>query len=588
MKLAAIALDFDGTISFDGRLPASVATAIADVRGRGVTVLLVTGRRLDDLHAVAGDLRCFDAIVGENGAVLEFPARERRTVLAHPPAEAFIEELRRRRIPFVQGAAVVEADGGVAAAMLDVLRALHLPLVLAFNRGRLMVLPPAVAKSTGLREALRSMRISLHNALAIGDAENDHDMLDACEVGVAVGWGSPALRAIADEIIEGSGPDAVAAYLRRVVGQPRLSAAQMGRRSMLLGYEGTGRAVRLALRGRTILIGGEPGSGKSALAGLLCEQLVLQGYSLCIIDPEGDFSALRTLPGVIVLGGDDALPTARELTRALQYPDVSVVIDLSRVDHHAKVQYARAVLPLLNALRRRTGLPHKIVIDEAHYFLGANGAAGPLIDRDLAGYVLVTYRLSTLARDVQNPEDSVAVSCRETDAHELAALAALCRASTGATLAADALAGLAPDQAALLPTVDEAGGHTRVFRVAPRFTEHVRHRSKYLDMPIADAHAFVFGEGSRPRPRARSLKEFILLLDLTEPAVLRGHLARHDFSRWIDHVFRDGPLAARLRAIESDIDGDLTPGEAADAISQAIRARYEPPSDSLARVPPGT
>jgi hypothetical protein len=151
---------------------------------------------------------------------------------------------------------------------------------------------------------------------------------------------------------------------------------------------------------------------------------------------------------------------------------------------------------------------------------------------------------------------------------------------------ADVLGGLGPDQAALLPVVEEAGGHTRVFRVAPRLTEHVRHRSKYLDMPIADQQAFVFGEGSRPRPRARSLKEFILLLDLAEPAVLRGHLARHDFSRWIEHVFRDGPLAARLRAIESDAASDLAPGEAADAISQAIRARYEPPSGTFAREPP--
>ena len=85
--------------------------------------------------------------------------------------------------------------------MLDVVRQLELPLILAFNRGRLMVLPQAVAKSTGLRQALFALRVSIHNTVGIGDAENDHDLLDACEVGVAVGWGSPALRAVADEII---------------------------------------------------------------------------------------------------------------------------------------------------------------------------------------------------------------------------------------------------------------------------------------------------------------------------------------------------------------------------------------------------
>jgi hydroxymethylpyrimidine pyrophosphatase-like HAD family hydrolase len=582
VKLSAFALDFDGTLTFNGRLPPNVADAIADARRRGLVMVMATGRRLDDLHACAGELKMFDAIVGENGAVLEFPARGRRAVLSHPPTPAFLDELKRRNVPFVVGSSIVETDAGAAPVVLDILRRLQLPLVLAFNRGRLMVLPPAVAKSTGLREALRSIRVSLHNTIAIGDAENDHDMLDACEVGVAVGWGSPALMAVADEVIEGRGPDAVAHYIDRVSRQARLSAAQMGRRSMLLGHSRRGVPVRLALRGRTILIGGEPGSGKSALAGLLCEQLVLQGYCLCAIDPEGDFVSLRTLPGVVVLGGEDALPTARELMRTLEYPDVSVVIDLSRTPHREKVAYVRGVLPLLNTLRRRTGLPHKILLDEAHYFLWP-GTANHLIDPELAGYIIVTYRLSTISPDARLPEDTVAIMCRESDAHEVQTLAGMCCPASGQPLSASMLARLAPDEAALLPGADEAHGEVVRFTVAPRLTEHVRHRSKYLDMPISDAQAFVFGEGPRARPRARSMKEFMSLLDTQPPAVLAGHLQRHDFSRWIEHVFRDGPLAARVRSIEERIENGESAGDAAEAISQIIRARYEPPSEPFVR-----
>lgn len=576
MKLSAFALDFDGTISTDGRLSARVADAIGEARERGIVVALVTGRRLDDLHRNAGDLLCFDAIVGENGAVLEFPARHRRTVVGHPPAAAFLDELGRRGVPFETGACVVELDGGAAPVVLDILQRLRLPLVLAFNRGRLMVLPPAIAKSTGLREAMRAMRVSLHNTIAIGDAENDHDMLDACEVGVAVAWGSPALRAVADEIIDGTGPDDVAAYIQAAALQPRLLAPQMGRRSMLLGHEADGGPVRLAVRGRTILIGGEPGAGKSALAGLLCEQLILQGYCLCVVDPEGDFVSLRTLPGVVVLGGMDPLPTARELTRTLEYPDISVVIDLSQAPHREKVGYVRAVLPLLNTLRRRTGLPHKILLDEAHYFLWSGGEHA-LIDPELAGYIIVTYRLSTLSPDVWRPDDAVAMVRRESDRSEAEALAALCCPPSGTTAAATTLTTLGPGEAALLPGAFESHGGLRRFTVAPRLTAHVRHRSKYLDMPIADAHAFVFGEGARVRPRARSLKEFMSLLDTTPPAVLYGHLRRQDFSRWIEHVFRDGPLARRIRSLESGADGEGAALEAVASISQAIRARYEPP-----------
>ena len=82
--------------------------------------------------------------------------------------------------------------------------------------------------------------MSIHNTVGIGDAENDHDLLDACEVGAAVAWGSPALRAVADEVIAGTGPAAVADYIRRVSQQPRLSAAQMGRRRLMLGYQHDG------------------------------------------------------------------------------------------------------------------------------------------------------------------------------------------------------------------------------------------------------------------------------------------------------------------------------------------------------------
>lgn len=573
MKFAALAVDYDGTIAVDGVFDPGVRNAIAAARQQGIVVVLVTGRRLADLRGVAGDLTCFDVVVAENGAVLEFPASGRHVVLGHPPAAGFIEELRRRGVQFAVGETVVEADAGWASTTLEVLRQLEQPLILSFNRGRLMVLPQAVAKSIGLRQALTSLRISIHNTVGIGDAENDHDLLDACEVGVAVAWGSAALRAVADEVIPGAGPPSVADYIRRVIRQPRLSAAQMGRRRLFLGRQHNGEPVSLAVRGRTILIAGEPGTGKSWLAGLLCEQLILQGYCVCAIDPEGDYRSLDSLPTVISLGGDESPPHARELAQAFRHPDVSVVIDLSKMSHHRKVAYLNTLLPLLVMLRRRTGLPHKILLDEAHHYLGG-ADSGSLIDPELAGYILVTYRISGLAASIRGTADAVVMVTRETDTHEAETLLDMCRPRPGVTLSAEVFRDLAMSEAALLPGVEESQGQVRRFLLAPRLTSHVRHRSKYLDMPVLEAQGFVFSDDDKAGPRARTLKELIGLLAALPSARIQSHLERHDFSRWLADVFRDNPLASHLRTIEARVGTEDARDVAAD-IAQAIRARYE-------------
>jgi hypothetical protein len=498
-------------------------------------------------------------------------------VLGHPPDATFVAELRRRGISCEAGEAIVEASAADSPALIEIIHALELPLVLTFNRGRVMALPQAVGKSTGLQHALHTLRISVHNAIAIGDAENDHDMLDLCEVGVAVEWGSAALRAAADEVIRGPGPPAVGGYLRNTGGIGELTAAQMGRRRILLGHRHDGAAVNLAVRGRPVLIAGEPGTGKSWLAGLLCEQLILQGYSLCVIDPEGDYATLETLPGVVLLGGEDPPPTARELTRALRHPDVSVVVDLSKMRHREKMQYLITVMDLLMRLRDQTGLPHRILVDEAHYLIARN--PGWAQHRAmLRGLTLVTYHVSTLTQTLNLPDDVVVLVTKETDPHEIESLRRAC-GKGGAPVPAGAFRDLLVNEAAILPGPEEACGSVVRFQIGPRLTSHVRHRTKYLDMPVDESHAFVFSDRTRPVARAQTLKEFVGLLTALPASLVQSHLERHDFSRWIEGVFRDGVLAARVRLIEGRSGTEPIADMVAD-IDQTIRARYE-------RVPSG-
>jgi hypothetical protein len=465
MRIGALALDYDGTIAVGGVFDPTVREAIAEARRSGIAVILVTGRRLADLRDVAGDLTAFDAVVCENGAVLEFPSSGRHQLVGHAPSPAFLRELHQRGVNFAVGESVVEADAPCAHVILDVIRSLEQPLILAFNRDRVMVLPQSVAKSTGLRHALLALRLSIHNTLAVGDAENDHDLLDACELGVAVEWGTAALRAVADRVISGTGPPAVAAYIRRVSRQPWLPAGDMARRRIVLGRDADGNDVTIAVRGRTILIAGEPGSGKSWLAGLICEQSILQGYSVCLVDPGGDFRSLEALPGVIRLG-DDQPPRARQLLRALRHPDLSVIVDLSKISHQEKTEYLPTLLRLIGALRRTSGLPHRIVIDDAHHFLGSSDG-GRLIDNELAGYILVTSKVSCLAPEIRATPNAVVLVTRETNAGEAKGLLEMCGRRPCASSPA-VLRDLMPSEAAILP--DDDGSELRRFRLGPRLT----------------------------------------------------------------------------------------------------------------------
>src|SRR5690349_4031713 len=75
---------------------------------------------------------------------------------------------------------------------------LGLGLQVIFNKGAVVIMPAGYTKASGLAHALERMEISPHNAVAVGDAENDHALLASCECGVAVANALPTLKSAAD------------------------------------------------------------------------------------------------------------------------------------------------------------------------------------------------------------------------------------------------------------------------------------------------------------------------------------------------------------------------------------------------------
>ena len=265
------------------------------------------------------------------------------------------------------------------------------------------------------------------------------------------------------------------------------------------------------------------------------------------------------------------MPALPDLARLLRHPDVSVVINLSRASSEEKVEYLKTLLPMLASLRRNTGLPHRIVIDEAHYFLHEANVK-ELLDLDLGAYTLVTYRASDLNPDIRRAMEIVCVT-RTASPEEADAIATMFGAS-----AADLrsiLPGLKDGEALLLPGLLNGEKKLQRFSLLPRLTTHVRHRAKYFDVPIPAGREFIFTKDGRSiGPSCRTLKEFVASLGKVPVGVLDEHAGRGDFSKWIASVFHDHPLASDLRKLEQRYRLGYVEKLPTD-LAMAIRRRYE-------------
>jgi len=256
VNVHVFATDYDGTIAENDRVAEVTARALERVRATGRKLLLVTGRMLPDLQAACPDVdRMFDAVVAENGAVVYFPDRREVRVLGDVPEPGLIDALRRRRVPFAVGSAIVATAAPFAEPALAAIREAGVERTLVFNKGALMLLPGGVSKGTGLAAALAALELSPHSMVGIGDAENDHAFLAICECAVAVADAVPALCERADYVTRAPAAAGVVEFieehlLRDVVDiVPRLARHQLP-----LGERPDGLPVTVAAHGTRLLI----------------------------------------------------------------------------------------------------------------------------------------------------------------------------------------------------------------------------------------------------------------------------------------------------------------------------------------------
>jgi HAD superfamily hydrolase (TIGR01484 family) len=218
MRYQVLACDYDGTLAHHGRVAASTVEALHRLLESGRRLVMVTGRELPDLVQQGPPIELFEWVVAENGALLYRPSTREEFPLAPRPPDAFVETLRRRGVaPLSVGRVIVATVEPHDKAALEAIRDLGLELQVIFNKGAVMVLPVGVNKATGLTAALEEMKLSPHNVVAVGDAENDRAFLTLCQSAVAVANALPSLKATADLVTRGSHGDGVAELIDELV-----------------------------------------------------------------------------------------------------------------------------------------------------------------------------------------------------------------------------------------------------------------------------------------------------------------------------------------------------------------------------------
>jgi HAD superfamily hydrolase (TIGR01484 family) len=221
MRYLALATDYDGTLASDGAVAPETLAALRQVAATGRKLILVTGRRIDDMIRVFPEIGMFDRVVAENGPLLYRPQSRETRLLSKPPPAAFIEELRRRGVePLTVGQVFVATEHPNERVVLEVIRELGLDLQVILNKGSVMVLPAWVNKATGLRAALEELGISAQGVVGIGDAENDEAFLAMCGCGVAVANALDSLKARARHVTAGQNGAGVREVIESLIAAP--------------------------------------------------------------------------------------------------------------------------------------------------------------------------------------------------------------------------------------------------------------------------------------------------------------------------------------------------------------------------------
>ena len=244
-KIDLIALDLDGTaLNPQNQVSPATADAVRRARESGIHVVVSTGRICGEARDFALMLGTDDQMVTSGGATLSSVSQERCTMRMSMPweaavrASAVVERIGMITMVYVGETLLITPYDDIATNHISVdkmfIRSQD-PVMLVRARAQLEQIPgirvmssatdnlevitPAADKGVALGMLCRELGTDLDHAAAIGDSENDLEMLNAVALPIAMGNASAAVKNLCLRETLTNAQDGVAAAIDRIIAE---------------------------------------------------------------------------------------------------------------------------------------------------------------------------------------------------------------------------------------------------------------------------------------------------------------------------------------------------------------------------------
>lgn len=209
-----LAVDIDGTLTgMDRRLHIPSTATLRDLTGAGVCTVLATGNVVCFARSAQILMGTSGPVIAENGGVIQVERDAEPLPLASPeePRRAYDALENRTGAELFPEERVTELAVRPESVPEDEVRGLadEFDVEVVYTGFAYHVKNPGVDKGTALRRVADELGYGLDETVAIGDSENDVEMIEAAGVGVAVANAHDVLKRSADLVTEAEYGDGV-------------------------------------------------------------------------------------------------------------------------------------------------------------------------------------------------------------------------------------------------------------------------------------------------------------------------------------------------------------------------------------------